>query len=310
VSALPPDECSVFAGLTVSSELAAITLEQRDTPGDQQMPRQSSFELVTDTSYFNPLQLQARALLATSFNSLARWLKEHFISFPKLIEQHKFSVVILGVNLAYEKPLGFFDGDSIRVEAAFRVLRGGSRAQLEVTFNGEQGVAARVKILFCPVMVEDTVSLAASPTVFGPELLARLQADEQDPGSPERIVPQIIKLVETSGELVGEGFHEFLVHRHLCEVADQWAFLEIPTLVEASRETLARRDGKKRRELVDGISKPLRNFDMELSRPYFWLQPGKVETKAYHWNGQLTLVHRLLSPVPGEPLHGIVVERF
>jgi len=62
--------------------------------------------------------------------------------------------------------------------------------------------------------------------------------------------------------------------------------------------------------LRGGLSQPLRRFSMELARPYFWFQPGSVESVAYRHEDRLALVHRLLSTVPGEELHGTIVERF
>jgi hypothetical protein len=274
------------------------------------MPRITTFDLITDTGHFTPLQLQPRALLAISFNAMSQWLREHLVSFPRLIKEHRFSVVILGVNLKYEAPLGFFDGDSVRVQASMKVLRAGSRAQLDVEFIGATGRAATVRILLCPVEVIDPISLAATPGKFEGEILARFQPDEIDPASPQRTLPELKSQLEKEGQKLGEHHSPFVVYRHLCEVADQWAFLEVPTLVGASREKMALEQGERSPELRDGLGLPLQSFDMELTRPYFWFQPGAVETIAYRHQGRLSLVHRLLSSVAGEEQHGVIVERF
>src|SRR5688572_27468369 len=108
--------------------------------------RTASFEMIPDTGYFTPLQLQPRSLLSTSFNGLSRWLKEHLVSFPALIRDEKHSVVILSASIGYEQPLGFFDGDTVQVATTLKVLRGGTRAQLDNTFTGANGVAAKVRI--------------------------------------------------------------------------------------------------------------------------------------------------------------------
>ena len=100
------------------------------------MPRAVVFEVTSDTSHFTPLQLQPRAILALSFNGLSRWLREHLVSFPVLIRDHLCSVVILGAGIKYEAPLGFFDGDGFCVRATLKVLRRGTRAQLDVELHG------------------------------------------------------------------------------------------------------------------------------------------------------------------------------
>lgn len=82
-------------------------------------------------------------------------------------------------------------------------------------------------------------------------------------------------------------------------MADQWALLEVAGLVGAGREALAFGEGRKEPVLRIGVNQPLLRFGMELSRPYFWHQPGSVETTAYATGGTVAYVHRLLSPVPG-----------
>ena len=93
------------------------------------MPRTVAFSLPTDTAQFTALQLQPKVLLSLSFSALARWLREHLVSFPDLIRRHGYSLVILGANIRYEQPLGFFDCDELQVEAALRVLRHGKRVE-------------------------------------------------------------------------------------------------------------------------------------------------------------------------------------
>ena len=141
------------------------------------MQRITNFELITDIGYFNPLQLQPRFLLSASFNGLSRWLREHLVSFPRLIRDEKFSVVILGSSIRYEQPLGFFDGDVIYVQASLIVQRGGTRAQLDTEFSGSKGIAAKVRILLCPVEVVDSESLGANPAPFPGRILERFHPD-------------------------------------------------------------------------------------------------------------------------------------
>jgi hypothetical protein len=272
--------------------------------------RRIGFHVVTDTSHFTPLQLQPRALLSISFNALSRWLAEHLVSFRELIARHRTSLVILSARIDYEAPLGFFDGDGLDVDAGLRVRSSGRRAELGVTFTGASVRAASVRIVLCPVIIDDPASLAAAPGAIGEGLLARLEADEVDEGSPERTFPEHRQRIETHGNELGRGTRDFVIHRHQCEVADQWAFAEVTGLVGASREDLVLAYGDAAGALVDGLARPLVRFEMELRRPYFWFQAGAVDTIAYQHEGRVAFVHQLRSPVPGEELHGVAIEQF
>jgi hypothetical protein len=273
------------------------------------LARRIRFDVVTDTSHFNPLQLQPRALLAISFNALSRWLEQHLVSFPRLLGQHRTSLVILGASIDYEAPLGFFDGDRVEVDAGLRVLSSGRRAELKVSFTGAPGRAASVRIMLCPVLIDDPDSLAAAPGAIPEELLARLESDEFEPGSPVRTLPDARQRLEAEGRVLGRGTHEFMIQRHHCEVADQWAFSEVAGLVGASRERLVVASSEAG-VLVDGLARPLVRFDMELRRPFFWFQAGAVDTVAHEHEGCAVFLHDLRSQVPGDPLHGVVIERF
>lgn len=274
------------------------------------MPRKVSFEITTDTSHFTPLQMQPRMLLATSFNAMSQWLRAYLVSFPKLIRDHHFSVVILAAEIDYPEPLSFWDYDVLHVEATFQVRRHGSRAQLDVSYRSERGIAAQVGILLCPVRIDDPVSLAADPCVFGGDLLPRFQADEVIASSPNRPLPQLLKEIADAGSPLATYSYPFTVYRHLCEVADQWAFLEVPTLVSASRESLARIEGSKHPALRGGMSRAMRHYYNEFTRPYFWMQEGRVATTAYPFQDSVAYVHRLLSSQPTEETHATIIELF
>lgn len=274
------------------------------------MPRATLFEVISDTSHFTPLQIQPRAVLSLSFNGLSRWLREHFVSFPELIREYGTSVVIMGAGVTYETPFRFFDGDGFDVRVTLRALRNGTRAQLDAHFNSRKGQIAKARILLCPVRIEDPASLGATPAPFEKSLLQRFGDDETDPSPPSRPLTELKTRIEQSGKYIASGTSEFTVHRHLCEVADQWAFFEVPGLIGASREALVLQHGAEFPELRGALSRPLARIESEFMRPYFWFQAGKIETTAYQWETQMAFVHRLLSPVPGEQIHGFAVECF
>ena len=94
------------------------------------------------------------------------------------------------------------------------------------------------------------------------------------------------------------------------KASDQWAFFEVPGFIGASREALTLDRGGDTPLLRQGIGEPLRGLEVELSRPYFWLEEGVVETSAYRLNDRLAMVHRLSSNLPGGDQHGIALELF
>jgi acyl-CoA thioesterase FadM len=274
------------------------------------MRRATEFEVVTDTSLFTPLQLQPRVVLALAFGGLARWLRQHLVSFPRLIAEHRCSVVILGAGIDYLAPCRFFDADALSARATLKVLRQASRAQLDVEFAGRHGTVASARILLCPVRIDDPESLAATPAPFPASILEMFKPDEIETGSPERPLVALQDRIARSGEVLATARHPFAVHRHLCEVADQWAFFEVPGLIGAGREELALARGADTPLLRQAVGAPLRRVEIELGRPYFWTQNGTVETTAHRLDDRLVMVHRLLSDVPGGEQHGLAIETF
>ena len=203
------------------------------------MSRAVVFDITTDTAHFSPQQLQPRAILALAFNGLARWLREHLVSFPRLISEHHTSVVILSAGITYQAPCRFFDGDGLTGRATLVLRRQATRAELRVELDGPSGRAATARILLCPVHIDEPASLAATPCPFPSQLVERFRPEEIDPASPTRPLLALQAEVARAGTPLAMGRYPFVVHRHLCEVADQWAFFEVPGLIGASREVLA-----------------------------------------------------------------------
>src|SRR4051795_11920695 len=99
--------------------------------------RSIAFELPVDTSLFSPLQLQPAALLHLSFQSLARWLKSHCVSYPKLIDREHLGLVFLGFRVEYDQPLRFADCDALDVSGWLRAVKDRSRLTLKVDFHAD-----------------------------------------------------------------------------------------------------------------------------------------------------------------------------
>jgi hypothetical protein len=272
------------------------------------MPRIITFPVVADTSYFTPLQLQPRTAFALAWNGLARWLKQHLVSFPVLIGERQAGVVVLTVNLAYEAPLSFAESDGLQASVGLKVLRGGTRLQCNLDLTAGERRVATVRLLLCPVRIGDPMSLGAEVARLDEALLALFQPDEVDSASPARTVPPLSAAIEADGRLIATTQYQFIVHRHRCEIADQWWFGELPTITEAAREPLALMRHEDEPVLRQALAQPLTHFDAEFTQPYFWLQQGVLDVRAYEYQGRLAILYRLLSA--GDQSHGIAIERY
>ena len=274
------------------------------------MPRSVRFEVVTDTAQFTYLQIQPKSLLALCWNGYARWLKEHLFSFPTLIRDHHFGTVILSIDIEYLESLQFFDTDTIEVEVAVRVRRGGSRLELEAHFFGAEREAAQVLIVLCPVEIQDAETLTAAPAKLPDQLLEKFHSDEIDDGSPARQMPALLEQIAHPERLLVQGKAPFVIHHHYCEVAEQWSFIEVPNIVESVREAVALEHHEEHPLLRQCLNRPRRQINIELSRPYFIYESGLVASKIYQQQDRPALVHQLLSGRFDGEVHGTVVEQY
>lgn len=274
------------------------------------MARRVTFEVPTDTGQFTFLQIQPKSLLNLCWNGYARWLRQHLFSFPQLIREHGFGAVILDIDIEYLEPLTFFDTDSLEITVALRARRGGTRLELQTDYSGAGRPAAQVTLILCPVEIKDQETLTAFPARLSSTILDKFDPDEVDAESPSRQVPELVAQIEADGEALRRRTGEFFVHHHYCEVAEQWSFIEVPNIAESIREPLALEGSEHQPILRDCLIKPLKRLHVELYQPYFVYESGIVETSAYHWQNQLTFIHRLKSTRFQDNVHGIVVERF
>ena len=274
------------------------------------MGRQVAFEVPTDSGQFTWLQIQPRSLLTLTWSGYARWLREHLVSFPKLIREEGFGAVILDIDLRYLEPLTFFDTDTLEATVTLKARRRGTRLELHTNFYGAGRHAAAVTIVLCPVEIKDQETLTASPAPLPTRLLERFRADEVDDASPQRQVPGLVKAIETDGQLLGESEDTFYVHHHYCEAAEQWSFIEVPNIAESLREPLALSRVADQPSFRECLDQPLQRLNVELYQPYFVYDSGHVTTRAYRWTNRLAFVHCLSSERFGAAPHGLVVERY
>ncbi|HEY8141429.1 MAG TPA: hypothetical protein VIG06_02120 [Kofleriaceae bacterium] len=276
------------------------------------MPRAVEFEVVADTSAFSAIQLQPSLVASTTWNALARWLRAYIVPFPDLIAREQVGLVVLGFHLQYGAAASFFDCPALTVRGALRIMRRGERGQFDIRFSADKRVLATARLILCPVAIRDPIALGAEPAPIPEHLCERFQPDELESASPERPVPERLVSIETQGRLLAEGRHSFTIHRHLSEVAEQWAWTGVPGLSEAARERLAlgdECDRAVRRQVRRCLEQPVARFDVEFGRPFFSFETGEIVTRAYAIEDRLGLVHRFTSE-SGGALHATVVETF
>ena len=274
------------------------------------MARTSSFEVPVDTSFFTPQQLQPRTALALAMQGFAHWTKEHLVSFPRMVREFGVGLVVARLQVDYLAPLGFFDSDTLEVTTGFRLVNKGTFVEGVATYSGNGAAAVELKGLMRPVLLGEAETLAARPGRFPAALQERFLPDEIISEPPAQSLRVLLRhLMEHEKPLV-EGTYPFVVHRHACEVADQWSFIEIPGHVGASRENLIMSQGASFARVRSRLGNPLQSLSLELRRPYFLLDAGAVLTQAFVHEEQLLFLHRLCSGSRNENLHGIVLERY
>jgi hypothetical protein len=277
---------------------------------EAEVPRIAKFQSAVDTSLFTPLQLQPRTSLSLTWNSFARWLREYLVSFPELIGSEHVGAVIMSIGVRYFDDVRFFDCPVIDVSASVVALGGGSRLQLVTALHSDQRRISEITLLLCPVSVEEPMSLAARPSPLPRHLLEKLSPDEQSDAKPERKVPRLLERIRTMGRPLGEGQSQFIVDRHLCEVADQWSFVELPCVCESSRNALAFAHLAAEPSLKRALDTRLECFDVELTKPYFSFDHGRVDSRAYELDGDVYFIHELSSSGAIIARHGVVIETF
>jgi acyl-CoA thioesterase FadM len=272
--------------------------------------RTVSFEIPADSSLFNPLQLQPRTAFWFAMTGWARWLREHWVPFPRLIRDHGLGVVIAGFDLEYLRPFAFFDSDAVAARAALRIRPGGRLLIFSVRLAPCEGGAdvARVTAVLRPVRIGDGLVLSATPTNLDPETVERFAEDEMTEG-PQPRLSTVVEEIEDGRSPVAVGSRTFTLHRHLCETADQWSALALPDVMTEARESLIATAGDEAPALSAGLVEPMSRLWMEFQRPVFFLDDFAAECSAYTHDGRVVFLHRFRSPADGQP-HATLVEWF
>lgn len=273
------------------------------------MPRWSSYEIPVDTGLFTPLGLQPTAVCRLGFNAAGRWLDRHAISHRRLVAAHRTGLVVWSAQLAFDEPVGFFDADCLEMRVTGRVRGAGTQFECEIEVGAPVDTRARLQAWCVPVRLEGDPALSGIPARLGPEVMAAFRRDEIEAKSHRSPLPGLRAAVVRDGIALAQGRMPFVIHRHQCEVADQWFWPEAVSLAAAGREELLQADAERVPLLVSALRTPVRRLDLLFNRPFFLFDEGAVRSSAYEWNGRMVFIHELAGSGENQP-RALVTEQF
>jgi hypothetical protein len=275
------------------------------------LPRSCAFEVPVDTGLFTPLNLQPTAVCRLAFNAAGRWLSQYAISHRLLVAEHQTGLVVWSVELTSGDPVGYFDADCLGLVVTGRVRGGGTQFECDVEVRGPVGRATRMRACCVPLRLDAGPALAGAPARLGPEVMAAFRADEIDSRPHLSPLPGLRAAIAGGGAKLAQGRMPFVIHRHQCEVADQWFWPEAISLAGSGREELVRTEAENIPGLRLAMKAPVDRLDLLFSRPFYLFDEGEVLSTAYQWEGRLAFVHELVgTAIGGSEPRALVIEQF
>lgn len=276
------------------------------------MSRWCSYRVAADTSLFSPLHLQPTAVCRLAFSAAARWLQRNVVSHRLLVEQHRTGLVLWSVQLVYGDRISFFDADELEIAVTGRVRGRGSQFECEVALGPPTGARTRLNACLVPLRLDDDAALLGTPGRLSPDVLARFPAEDVEDAPHRSPVPRLRAEITGEAGPLARTRTSFVVHRHQCEVADQWFWAEAVSLGERGREELVRAEADRLPRLRQAMRVPLVRLDVLFHRPYFLFDEGAVISTAYEWRDRLAFVHEYVDAGDegaGRP-RAVAIEQF
>lgn len=296
--------------------------------------RWSYLRVPADTGLYTPLHLQPAAVCRLAFSAAGLWLSQHLVSHRRLVTEHRTGLVFWSVELVYGDRVSFFDDEEVGVEVTARVRAGGtqfesvvalgpalsggvSRARVNGGEDAEggfhpQGKGARLRACLVPLRLDDDLALAGAPGRLSDELMALIRPQELEELPHRSPVPRLRAEIAAQALPLARIETPFVVHRHQCEVADQWFWPEAVSLAGGGREELVRSEAERMPALLQGMRVPMERLDVLFQRPYFLFEEGVVVSTAYEWCDRLAFVHEFVDAgvgSGGRP-RAVAIERF
>jgi acyl-CoA thioesterase FadM len=262
-----------------------------------------------DTGLFTPLGLQPTAVCRLGFNAAGRWLSAHGISHRRLLTDYDTGFVVWSAQLSFGEPVTFFDTDSLEMNVMARIRGGGTQFECQIDLDGATGTGTHMQAVCVPLRLDGDGALSGTPARLRPELLTLFRAGEIDPCPHLSPLPGLRATIEREATLVARGRAPFVIHRHQCEVADQWYWPEAVSLASDAREELVRAEAVSETRLRQSLQRPLRRLDLLFHRPFFLFDEGVVISSGYESQGRLAFIHELVGSEGGEP-RAVVIEQW
>lgn len=276
-------------------------------------PRDLKIIQPVESSLFNPVQFQTRSLLSSTMSAMWSWFNQRLkVSFPMMISEFNQSLVIVACEVEYAKDYGFFEGSEFEHGVdSVQIRQKDMLCDIHYSFKAHGQIFARVRIVYRFLVLNGDDSLSASPGKINPAILNRFLPNEIDPAPVSRLLPMRLKNIEEHATPKAKGRYEFVLYRHLCEVADQWSFIEVPAFASQGRELMVRNNRDEFLNLSPAMNLPLKSVLVKYSAPFFLFDEGAVETTLWESkNNALVFVHRVYNLSRGGELAALVIEEF
>ena len=274
--------------------------------------RSVSSTYAVDPTLFTPVQFHARALLGYSVNGICTWFIKHLgVSIAQQVSEHCQSMVVVGCEINYIRHLDFFEvGEFTATLEKVRVRQSNSLLEFFHVFTANGDEFVRVVTRWKIVRLEGDAALSAASGNMCESLLKRFKRAELDPLPLHRILPLKVAEIETAGQLYVQGSYSQTLHRHQCEVADQWAFLELTARVAQMRERVVMSVSSVEYPMGEILGMPIKQIAMALSCPVFLFEEKLLETNIYLFEAQWVFLHRIYNLDRAKALAATVIESF
>jgi hypothetical protein len=162
-----------------------------------------------------------------------------------------------------------------------------------------------------PLRLDGGPALSGTPARLCPEVMSAFLADEIEARPHRSPLPRLRAAIAAGGATLARGRTPFVIHRHQCEVADQWFWPEAVSLAVSGREELVRAEADRVPRLRRAMQTPVGCLDLLFSRPFHLFDEGAVLSTAYEWGGRLAFVHELVGiGAGGDEPRALAIEQF
>jgi acyl-CoA thioesterase FadM len=277
------------------------------------MPRLHQAEFGLDTGMFSVHQMHPEVALRLAGSVGLGGLARQGPSLQSMITEHGLGLVIMSAEVVYHRELTFFSAPFIASDAMVRLREDGRLLifSMRHLLDGEEAITMQVTAR--PIKLSGGPALDAVPSSVNSAIRESFLADERIPTAekPTRSLGDVLRRWSENSELLSTGKQPVFICRSDCELADQWLYARLPSLVAEARERLMFEGAS---ELAVCAGNPLQSFRAEYFRPMYVGDEGEIEVATYRRGEQTMVVHRVFGAVvPGateRPLCALAVELF